>query len=352
MRRISAVLAGSGSCVKRLAILGLLFAHSAFAAVPADRLALLSRGVNLVDVFQKTAVQLDGEIVGVKRAGLRHIRFFVDPAWVWQNGEPQHLDQLIQHAQAAGLGVIICMNSYTKNFADDPQIIAAWTRAWQEIARHYADSNPGTVFFELVNEPPLADANRWATIQDGLRQVVRPIVPRHTLLLTSSPDSTALALTQLPISHDDNVVYTFHIYQPMVFTHQGAEWANPSFASIHDLQYPPQQPNLTIVERQASQERQADVRNYGRFGQAIMNGEIMLAVIWAREHDVSLAVTEFGVYRNAPPPSRAMWLRDVRTALEKNKVGWSVWEYNAGFGIKPELDLGCGPIPQALGLCS
>ena len=112
----------------------------------------------------------------------------------------------------------------------------------------------------------------------------------------------------------------------MVFTHQGAEWANPSFASIHDLQYPPQQPNLTIVERQASNERQADVRNYGRFGRAIMNGEIVLAVIWARDHDVPLAVTEFGVYRNAPPPSRALWLRDVRTALEKNKVGWSVWK--------------------------
>jgi endoglucanase len=338
----------------RLAILLLVvvLSHVAVAEVPANRLAVLGRGVNLVDVFQKSVTQVDAEIAGVQRSGLRHIRLFIDPAWVWKPDEPSHLDQVIAHARAAKLGVILCMNSYTRNFADDPQVITDWTRAWLLIANHYVDSDPDGVFFELVNEPPLKDVGRWAEIQESLRQMVRAIVPRHTLLLTSTPDSTALALTQLPVSRDNNVIYTFHIYQPMVFTHQGADWANPSFASIHDLQYPPQEPNLTIVERQASPERRDDVRNYGRFGRVIMSGEIVIAVIWGQNHNVPLMVTEFGVYRDAPLLSRAAWLRDVRTMLEKNKVGWSIWEYNAGFGIKPELDAGCGPIPAALGLCS
>ena len=42
---------------------------------------------------------------------------------------------------------------------------------------------------------------------------------------------------------------------------------------------------------------------------------------------------EFGVYRNfSTPEDRGRWLTAVRTAFEKNHVGWTMWDYQGGFG--------------------
>lgn len=325
----------------------LVLSHIAAAEVPAKRLDLLARGINLIDVFKKPIAQVQAEIEGVQRVGFRHIRFFVDPA----NINKPHLRQVIDAALARRLAIILCMQSYVDEFADTPQRIATWTNAWLTIARQYG--SPDSLFFELVNEPSLSDVKRWADIQETMRQQIRRIAPHHTLLLTSTPASTSWALAQLPPSTDGNVVYTFHVYAPMVFSHQGADWADPSFGTIRGLQYPPQQPNLDIIEHQASAKRLADLQEYGRLGRSIVANEVAVAADWAKRNKVPMVVTEFGVYRAVvPPQSRIAWLRDVRTTLERSHIGWSVWEYNGGFAVKPDLDLGCAPLPIALGLCS
>jgi hypothetical protein len=40
------------------------------------------------------------------------------------------------------------------------------------------------------------------------------------------------------------------------------------------------------------------------------------------------------VYRNySNPQDRLRWLEAVRTALEQNKIGWTMWDYQGGFGV-------------------
>ncbi|HEX8872263.1 MAG TPA: hypothetical protein VF758_05825, partial [Candidatus Acidoferrum sp.] len=47
-----------------------------------------------------------------------------------------------------------------------------------------------------------------------------------------------------------------------------------------------------------------------------------------------LVCNEFGVYRKtAQPADRARWLNDVRTALERHGIGWTMWDYAGGFGV-------------------
>ena len=31
--------------------------------------------------------------------------------------------------------------------------------------------------------------------------------------------------------------------------------------------------------------------------------------------------------------SRTNWIRDVRTALEADGIGWAMWDYHNGFGV-------------------
>ena len=334
-------------------VIGLCMGQVARADVPANRLVTLSRGVNLIDVFaNKSTADLRDEIAGVHRAGFRHIRFFIDPAWVWRSGEPQQLDEVIKAAFAVKLGVIICMQSYEKPLRDDQKQIDAWSTAWRTIATHYAATDPNLMFFELVNEPTFDNDAHWNRVQEAMRAQVRAIVPQHTLLLTGSPTSTSVALTQLTPSADDNVAYVFHLYAPMVFTHQGADWAGPEYAATRGLQYPPSYPNLTIIQNRAPLSLKADLAAYGMLGRDVIARNIQPALDWSHRYQKHLVVTEFGVYRAfAPAASRAAWLHDARTALEKDGIGWTLWEYNGGFGIKSDIDLGCGPLPIALGLC-
>jgi len=43
---------------------------------------------------------------------------------------------------------------------------------------------------------------------------------------------------------------------------------------------------------------------------------------------------EFGVFRQySDPASRNRWIRDVRTALEADSIGWDLWDFHGSFGV-------------------
>src|SRR5262249_54570259 len=58
------------------------------------------------------------------------------------------------------------------------------------------------------------------------------------------------------------------------------------------------------------------------------------AAAWRDRTGAPIICTEFGVYRPVSPTSaRIAWLRDVRAALERHRIGWTTWEYAGGFGV-------------------
>jgi hypothetical protein len=70
-----------------------------------------------------------------------------------------------------------------------------------------------------------------------------------------------------------------------------------------------------------------------------IESEMKQAADWARRHGVPLVCNEFGVYREyADPQDRAVWLHDVRTALEHNGIGWTMWDYSGSFGVVTKKD--------------
>jgi hypothetical protein len=79
------------------------------------------------------------------------------------------------------------------------------------------------------------------------------------------------------------------------------------------------------------------------------------AAAWGHANGVPLICNEFGAYREfADAQSRMNWIRDVRTALEADGIGWAMWDYRGGFGVvrkedgKPaRVDAG---VVEALGL--
>src|ERR1700738_1478136 len=71
-----------------------------------------------------------------------------------------------------------------------------------------------------------------------------------------------------------------------------------------------------------------------RWNATRIDREIGVAAAWAAKYQVPLTCNEFGTFRNfAPPADRAVWIGDMRTALEKYGIGWTMWDYAGGFGV-------------------
>jgi hypothetical protein len=65
-----------------------------------------------------------------------------------------------------------------------------------------------------------------------------------------------------------------------------------------------------------------------------IEAEIGEAAAWAARHNARVICNEFGVYRRwARPSDRARWIGDVRAALERHGIGWTMWDYAGDFGI-------------------
>ncbi len=62
--------------------------------------------------------------------------------------------------------------------------------------------------------------------------------------------------------------------------------------------------------------------------------QIDAAAAWGKSNKVPLLCNEFGAHRpHMDVTSRMNWLRDVRTALEADGIGWTMWDYRGSFGV-------------------
>jgi hypothetical protein len=186
------------------------------------------------------------------------------------------------------------------------------------------------------------DPFRWMGIQARVAAAIREGAPRHTIVATGPRWSSVDQLLLIEPVADRNVVYNFHFYEPHNFTHQGATWGADFWPHLKNVPYPSSPelvaPLLASIDNETAR---GALREYGeeRWDAARVEREIARAAEWARARNVALTCNEFGVYRAySPPASRLRWITDVRSALERHGIGWSMWDYAGGFGVAVRKD--------------
>lgn len=342
-----------------LAILTL--ATGALAESPAStRSARLRHGINTSHWFAQVYGKLGhtpehfrthttaADIETIAELGFDHIRLSVDPAPTFDEKRPaeipaaylEQLDRAIEMILAERLAVVVDIHPaspFKKRLEADNAAVDAFATWWRTLARHLARYPADALFLEILNEPEFADPYRWMGVQARLAAAIREGAPDHTIIATGHEWSAVYRLVEIEPLRDPNVIYTFHFYEPHLFTHQGATWGSPEWPHVRDLVYPASPaavaPAMARVEDAGAK---GAVEEYGRRGwsAAVVAEEIAIAARWARKHGVPIVCNEFGVYRRfTPVESRLAWLRDVRTALEAHGIGWTMWDYAGGFGV-------------------
>ena len=296
----------------------------------------------------------DADIALIAKMGFDHVRLSIDPmplavalyGFPGPNGDfLKQLDHAVDTMVANKLAVIIDLHpsdDYKQKMRTDDQAAERFTAIWRRLAAHYADRDANMVFFEILNEPEINDAYRWAGIQARVAAAIREKAPHHTIIAAGAVWSDIWDLLAIEPLADGNVIYNFHFYEPHAFTHQGATWSTPWYSYEHDIPYPAIDSSMPELLKEAPdpvtryymESYWLDSWNAHRIQLMIDN-----AAAWAHDNHVPLTCNEFGVFRDhSDPVSRANWLHDVRTALEADGIGWAMWDYRGGFGVVTKQD--------------
>jgi endoglucanase len=186
----------------------------------------------------------------LRRLGFNAVRFYLNERLFSSSKDPegfdedafQWIDQNIAWAKEAGVYLILNMHVPPGGFQPTGLGDALWTQAsnqdrladlWREIARRYTQESQ-IIGYGLVNEPvPLGSSKAWEDLAQRLVDAIRREDPWHILFVEKAlyvkGGEESVTLDQLFPNIKDpgpkaNLVYEFHFYEPMTYTHQGASW--------------------------------------------------------------------------------------------------------------------------------
>ena len=289
-----------------------------------ELLAKLSRGVNVSRWFRYPASDsehhyrgfiTDADLDLIVSMGVTSVRLAVDPRYLHLG----LLDEAVGRLVGRDLAVVLDYHDESRAIESGPAAVAALERTWAGLAARLAQFPPERLLLEIVNEP-VFDRNpaAWFPIRRRVASVIRGAAPLHTIVAGATNWSSLDGLLRSEPLEDDNVLYTFHFYEPFEFTHQGAPWVDGPVGWMRGVRYP------------------ETPRAAGHVG-----ARVAAAAEWGARHNVPVWCGEFGAYPpHAPRADRLRWLYDVRTALERHHIGWAVWSYDESLG----LDRTVGPV--------
>jgi hypothetical protein len=130
----------------------------------------------------------------------------------------------------------------------------------------------------------------------------------------------------LDFIEDENLVYTFHFYEPHIFTHQKAYWEPLMKELDFKVAYPIDKESCDMYAKlSADFKKQYDCSE--SMGKEYLRQLLAPALDFAKKRNVRLYCGEYGVIDNAPMDFNLRWHQDLCDILKENKIGRAVWTY-------------------------
>ncbi|AMJ62536.1 glycoside hydrolase family 5 protein [Bosea sp. PAMC 26642] len=316
----------------------------------------LSRGINLAHWFAQTFSEFSydaaekyitpAQVDALASAGFTHVRLPVVMGRAFAETEDgakfrSILIDKINLLNDRQLAVVLDIHptDEEKGRIDGNPASGALAKGWALLARELSVIKPDRLAFEVMNEPFPMKGAKWAALQEEAARAIRAAAPEHAIIVnpgswSSMDDYKDFKRIDLP-----NLIYTVHIYDPNLFTHQGAAWGWTAFAQVQALDWP-----IAPGSAQSATDAAAQGEARGILTDQIRRG--MYTEGWLRERigqlkawqnangGVPIWVGEFGVYRKfAPREARLRWHKFMREEFDRNGWGWAVWDYLGDFGV-------------------
>ena len=283
--------------------------------------------------------------------GLDHVRVPVDYFLFEDDANPgvykedglKYIDFALNECRKNGLNMVLDLhhapgyffgdgakNDLLTNSASQERFLAIW----RFFAKRYA-SEGDNLTFELLNELVWENSDPWNALWPRVVAAIRAISPQRRVIVGGNMWNSVNELKNLSVADDPNVIYTFHDYLPMIFTHQGASWID----GLRDIRTPVPYP-FNTADYAADFEKHG--YNDGLAPNMIVDAEyvrcrLQPAYDFIEANKRPLYCGEYGVYEKALIPDVLRWLNDMADALLEYGIGRAVWSYR-GFARVTDMN--------------
>jgi aryl-phospho-beta-D-glucosidase BglC (GH1 family) len=238
--------------------------------------------------------------------------------------DPQRLEAVyrtIDMCLDAGLYTVLSFSpSFEDNdaFFSSEEYMNSYIDVWKEIVTRYANDRRG-VGWDLMNEPHDKLANtHWLPYAKRLVSAIREIDTIHTIIVEPPGWGWPYGFEHLLPIDDDNIVYSFHFYGPMDFTHQRNNGM------------------LKATEEQWLSRKYPGILQGEYWDKNTMRRHVQPAFDWAKKHKVKMWCGEFGCTRWAVGAEQ--WIHDMISILEEEEIGWSWYAFREWYAMDIEMD--------------
>ncbi len=297
------------------------------------------RGVNLggwLSQCDYSAERMDRfiterDIAAIAEWGLDHVRLPVDYNVLenedgsWRNDGFGRIAAASEWCRKQGLRLVLDLHK-TAGFSFDSgekeegffgsgELQERFFRLWEKLAETFCE--PDRIAFELLNEvTDPACIGTWNRIVGDCIRRIRALAPDSLILVGSYHNNSAAAVKELDPPADSRVIYNFHCYEPLPFTHQGAPWV----------------PRLDQDARVSFAESGASPAYFEELFASALEA--------AEKNHTCLYCGEYGVIDRATPEDTLKWYRAIHEVLEGHGISRAAWSYRQmDFGLSdPRMD--------------
>lgn len=282
-------------------------------------------------------VPVDYDLVETEEGQYKEEGFkYIEKAIAWS--KKYHLNMILDLHKTFGFS--FDAGEKEDGFFENEQYQERFYKLWEEFAKRFAD-NEEMLAFELLNEVTEKEYGPiWNGIAEKCVKRIRAIAPTIKILFGGYWNNSVNAVKDLAMPFDENIVYNFHCYDPLLFTHQGAYWVEGMPLDYrYDFDH-------TVEELKAETEK---VVPYGlicfdktehseeKLGPQFFMDIFAEPVKVAEERDVMLYCGEYGVIEHVSSKNALAWYQAIHEAFEKCGIGRAAWSYKEmDFGLSDD----------------
>ena len=228
----------------------------------------------------------------------------------------QRIDRLVDAFLAHGIVVVLGMCSYSQFDGQplqdaefrvtDNAVRPRFVNMWRQLARRHAGRS-NLLLFELY-AIPRGTASAWNAQASEALAAIRQTDARRSVII-GPVDYSAAALPQLAVPHDRHWLAVIHHWEPRRFVSQGFPWHEGSDQWL----------GTTCCDAEQLK---------------VMVHALDLAQAWSIGQGRPIWLGGFGASSNAPPDSRARYLRAMRDAAESRGIPWTHGDLAANFNVR------------------
>lgn len=284
----------------------------------------------------------------IAELGFDHVRLPIDEEQMWDeagNKMPeawQLLHNGIQWSFKHNLRVIVDLHVLRSHHFNNPNNRQLWEDEsaqedfitfWRQLSEELEHYHNDKLAYEPLNEAVSNNPEDWNTLINWVISEIRKLEPKRTIIMGSNNWQTVGTFKDLRVPEgDENIILSFHYYEPFLLTHYQAPWTNLKDLTV-PINYPGQIVDTTMYSTLDEQELEIVKARNAYNDRSTMEKDIYQAVEVAEHYGLKLYCGEFGCFPTTDIEMRQAWYEDMIAIFDKYDIAWAHWNYKNDFPV-------------------